>query len=84
MVMKKSEILKSYTLTKLDPKTVSIKSRDFDFFYIDARDIVRDEYKDSYKYFGGLQCNYNTESPEYKELERWLVELAEQVLGIKN
>jgi hypothetical protein len=82
--MKKSEILKSYILTKLDPKTVSIKSRDFDFFYMDSRDIVKPEFKDSYRYFGGLQCNYHNGSPEYKELERWLVELAEQVLWIKN
>jgi hypothetical protein len=81
--MKKSEILQSYSLTKLDETTVFIKSREFDFAYTKADSVVKDEYKGRYRYFGGLQCNYHKESPEYKNLESWLCEIAEFALGIK-
>jgi len=79
--MRKAEILKGYTITKLDDVTVFIKSKDFDFSYTVANSLVKEEFKDQYKYFGGLQCNYNESSVEYKQLEKWLCEIAEMILG---
>lgn len=81
--MKKSEILKNYSLTKLDETTVFIKSREFEFAFTKADSVVKDEFKGQYRYFGGLQCNYHKDSPEYKNLETWLCEIAEFVLNIK-
>lgn len=78
--MKKNEILKNYSLNKLDDKTVFISGRSFNFSYTIADTVVKDEYKGQYRYFGGLQCNYHQDSEEYKNLENWLCELAEQAL----
>lgn len=78
------ELFKRYVLTKLDNETVHISSRDnFDFCYTIADAVVRKEYIVQYRYFGGLQCNYQEGTDEYKELEKRLCETAEFVLGIK-
>jgi hypothetical protein len=82
--MKKNDILKKYRIDKLDESTVFISSKEFDFAYTIAKDIVKDEYKDRYRYFGGLQCNYHQDSEEFKNLENWLCEMAELVLGINR
>jgi hypothetical protein len=82
--MKKSDILKNYRLTKLDENTVFISNSHFDFAFTRADSIVKDEFKGQYRYVGGLQCNYHKESPEYKNLENWLCEIAEFVLNIKR
>lgn len=82
--MKKSDILKNYRLTKLDENTVFISNPHFDFAFTRADSIVKDEFKGQYRYVGGLQSNYNNESPEHKNLENWLCEIAESVLNIKR
>lgn len=79
--MKKKDILKNFTITKVDDNTVFIRSRDFDFAFTKADSVVKEEYKGKYKYFGGLQCAYRSESENYKNLEKWLVEIADIVLG---
>jgi Fe-S-cluster formation regulator IscX/YfhJ len=80
--MKKSEYLKRYRLVKLDDSTVSIDNKFFSFSYTRADHIVKDEFKGMYRYLGGLQCEHEPETQEYKDLESWLCELAEKVLGI--
>lgn len=80
--MKKSEILHNYQLSKLNDKTVFIKGKSFDFSYTTANSILKDEFKDKYRYFGGLQCNEIGE--DKKLLEKWLCELAEQSLNVRK
>lgn len=79
--MKKDEILKNYVLHKLGNNTVFIMNNLFNFSYTEANSIVKDEFKNKYRYFGGLQCSYNEESPEYIRLEKWLCEIAENILA---
>lgn len=78
--MKKSEILKSFTLKKIDDSTVFINSKDFNFSYTKADTIVKDEYKGQYRYFGGLQCDYEKGSLDYALLEGWLIDIAEKII----
>lgn len=82
--MKKAEILKSYELDKLDDNTVFIKNEHFNFSYTTPGSIVKEEYRDRCRYFGGLQCNFSEGSEKYKNLENWACELAEHALGIKQ
>lgn len=82
--MKKADILKSYRVDKLNDSTVFISGKEFDFAYTVADSIVKDEYKGLHRYFGGLQCNFNEGSVDYKNLENWLCEIAEQHLNIKT
>ena len=79
--MKKKDVLKRYELNKLDDNTIFIQSKEFNFSYTKADSVVKDEFKGVYKYFGGLQCGFNEESNEYKILEKWLCELAENNLN---
>lgn len=79
--MKKEEILRNYQVTKLDNNTVFIKSKSFEFSYTEANSVVKEEFKDQYRYFGGLQCNHNQDSVEYKQLEKYLCEIAEFILN---
>lgn len=79
--MKKKEILKSYKIDKLDDQTLFISNSHFQFSYTKADDIVKQEYKGLYKYFGGLQCNYSEDTENYKNLETWLIELADKILN---
>ena len=74
--MKKAEVLKRYRIDKLDDCTVFISNREFNFSYTS----VKPEYKDNHRYFGGLQCNYEENTIEYKNLENWLCEIAENTL----
>ena len=78
--MNKKEILKNIAVNKLDENTVFIKNRYFNFSYFKADSIVKDEYKGQYRYFGGLQSEYHEDSPEFKSLEKWLIELSELIL----
>ena len=78
--MKKVEILKGYRLDKLDNSTVFIQNKDFNFSYTKADDVVKEEFKGQYRYFGGLQCQFHEDTIEYKNLEKWLSELAENAL----
>ena len=82
--MKKAEILKSYKLDKLNNNTVFIQNEHFNFSYTAPGSIVKEEYRDQCRYFGGLQCNFSEGSEKYKNLENWVCELAERSLGIKQ
>ena len=77
--MTKQDTLKNIEI-KTITNTVFIQNRYFQFSYTSANDVVKDEFKNQYRYFGGLQCGYHDESVEYKNLEGWLCDIAEWVL----
>lgn len=79
----KAEILNN-TRINVITNTVFMFSPDFNFTYTPADDIVKDEYKGKYRYFGGLQCNYEQGSDEYKALENKLCDVAEAILNQTN
>ncbi len=79
--MKKAEILNKYRIDKLGSNTVFIQNRYFNFSYTIADTVVKEEFKGQYRYFGGLQCEYEQGTEEYKNLEKWLCELAENTLN---
>ena len=61
--------------------TVMAHGKEFDFFYTPADDkIIKPEYQGTFRYFGGLQCGYDSDSHEYRQLENRLCDLAEAVL----
>jgi len=78
----KKELLKQFRIDKLGSDTVFITNRHFNFSYTIADTVVKEEHKGKYKYFGGLQCDYNESSEEYKNLEKWLIEIAEKILSV--
>lgn len=80
--MKKNEILNNLRIDKLGSDTVFITNKWFNFSYTIADKIVKDEFKGQYRYFGGLQSEYDKDSVNYKALEKWLCEIAEKVLSI--
>jgi len=82
--MKKSEILSNYRVDKLDDNTVFIRNRHFNFSYTVADSIVKDEFKGKHEYFGGLQCNFEKGSENYKNLEKWLIEICRKLLTNKS
>lgn len=77
--MKKQELFKQISIDILGT-TVFIKCTNVLFSYTPAKDILKDEFKDQYRYFGGLQCGYDPDSEEYKRLESWLCDMAENIL----
>ena len=79
--MKRSEILKSYSLNKLGNDTVFIRNEFFHFSYAKADSVVKEEYVGQYKYFGGLQTFFKEGSEDYNNLEKWLIEIAEKILN---
>lgn len=70
--MKKAEIFKRMRIDVLDNNTVFIQGKEFNFAYTVADKYVKEEYKGMYEYFGWLQSNFNNESPEHLQLEKWL------------
>lgn len=60
--------------------TVFINNKSFEFCYTPANDVVKDEFKDEYRYFGGLQCEFEPDSKDYITLENKLCDIAEDVL----
>ena len=80
--MKKSEVLKQITINKLSDDTVFIQNKLFNFAFTLADSVCREDLKGQYRYFGGLQSDYDSDSPEYKQLEKWLCEIAENVLDV--
>lgn len=60
--------------------TVFISNQHFQFSYTPANDIVKEVYRNKYRYFGGLQSDFAEDSPEYKDLENWLCNIAENLL----
>ena len=78
--MKKIEFKKGLQINILDNHTVFLKHRLFFFSYTVANSICKDEYKDQYRYFGGLQAEMMSEIEE-KNLENWCCEICENVLN---
>ena len=81
--MKKAEILKNYRVDKLDDSTIFIQNTHFNFSYTIADNVVKNELKGMYTYFGGLQCNYEKGTESYNILEKWLIEICKALLNIK-
>jgi hypothetical protein len=80
--MKKNELLNRLKIDKLGNNTVFIQNKYFNFSYTIANSIIKEEYVGKYRYFGGLQSEFNEDSHEYKLLEGWLCEIAEKLLNI--
>jgi hypothetical protein len=80
--MKKSEILKQIRIDKLGSDTVFIQNQHFNFSFTKADAVCREDLIGQYRYFGGLQSDYIQDSSEYKQLEKWLCEIAESVLEV--
>lgn len=76
-----SQLLKRISIEKLDNVTVIIHSKSISFSFTEANAVCKDEFKDEYKYFGGLQCNYEVGSEMYILLEKRLCYIAENVLN---
>lgn len=74
--------LDKYTINKHDKNSATFYGDDFMFVYNIADSMVKEEFKGQYEYLGGLQCNYEKDTPEYKELESKLEDLARLVLGV--
>jgi len=74
------KVLERYNIYKLDNISVSIYNKEFNFSYTIADKVVKYEFKGKYKYFGGLQCNYEVESELYNLLETRLAIIAQNVL----
>ena len=76
------EIFKRLTIEKLDDISVLIYNKHFNFSYMSIMALKKENQKD-YRYLGGLQCEYSDDTKEYKEIESYLIKLAESVLIIK-
>jgi len=63
-------------------KTIFINSKLFEFVYTAPKDILKPEFQAEYRYFGGLQCEFEVDSPDYKKLENKLCSIAEGVLEV--
>ena len=75
------EIFKRLTIEKLDDISVLIHNKHFNFSYMSIMALKKENQKD-YRYLGGLQCEYSDDTKEYKEIESYLINLAESVLKI--
>lgn len=78
--MKKKEVLNRLSIDVLGDDCVFINNKHISFAYQVADTVIKEEFKGMYRYFGGLQCDYEQDSPEFKLLEKWLCEIAESVL----
>ena len=56
----------------------------FNWAYTPADAVVKTEYKGKYRYFGGLQSEYEENSDEYEDLEKQLLELSETIINSLN
>ena len=75
------DIFKRLTVEKLDDISVLIHNKHFNFSYMSIMALKEENQKD-YRYLGGLQCEYSDDTKEYKEIESYLINLAESVLKI--
>ena len=75
------DIFKRLTVEKLDDISVLIYNKHFNFSYMSIMALKKENQKD-YRYLGGLQCEYSDDTKEYKEIESYLINLAESVLKI--
>lgn len=76
------DIFKRLTVEKLDDISVLIYNKHFNFSYMSIMALKKENQKD-YRYLGGLQCEYSDDTKEYKEIESYLIKVAESVLSIK-
>ena len=79
--MRKQEAIKIMRIDKLDDTTVFIQNKYFNFSYTKIDSVIKNKYKGQYRYFGGLQCEFEENSEDFKNLENWLIEIAEKVLS---
>ena len=77
--MKVRETFKQFRIDVIDT-TVFISSKSFNFSYTAANDIIKPEFRNKFRYFGGLQSGFEENTPEYRQLEGWLCDLAESTL----
>jgi len=71
--------LETFNITK-HKDTVLIRGNNFYFSYTKPDGIVKDEYKNQYRYFGGLQCDALPGSKYYTQLEDILIKIAKSIL----
>lgn len=76
--MEKSIELKKLQINVLDPYTIVIKGDNVFFSYTSLDDTE----KEKSRYFGGLQCNYEVDTAEYKQIEKWLCEICENLFTV--
>lgn len=79
--MKKSEYLNNLRIDKMGEHTVFIQNKYFNFSYTNPDLYIRDELKTQYRYFGGLQCEFDEDSEDYKRLENYLCGIAESIFN---
>jgi hypothetical protein len=72
----------NYDIQILTGETVIINCDRFMFSYTPADNVVKDEFKGQYKYFGGLQCEFEEASTSYKLLEERLCGIAQLALSV--
>ena len=65
----------------VDGNTVAIDNEHFNFTY-NTVDILKEEYKDKYRYFGGIQSNYEPDSEYENLITNKCVTIAEYLLGV--
>lgn len=73
--------LYDFSVHVYDDITVFINGDGFDFMYTVADSVVKEKYKGKYRWIGGLSCNYEKNTEEYKELEGKLCRIAEIILN---
>ena len=79
--MTKDDYLKNLNISVGPGKTVFINGKKlFDFTYTALPPTCDAQLISKYRYFGGLQCNLEEGSPDYKVLEGWLCDIAEMIL----
>lgn len=60
--------------------TVFIQNKKINFSYTAVKKLIKEEFQEQYRYFGGLQCNFENDSDDYKVLENKLCDIAESIL----
>lgn len=76
-----ADLLKHYTVNKLDESTVMINNRKFSFMYTIADSVVKDDLKGFYTYIGGLQCGFDEGSELHTLLKTKLEVIAQYILN---
>lgn len=78
-MLNKKELLKDYKIDKLG-NTFFMQNKHFNFCYTIPSSVLKPEFVEGVRYFGGLQCNFQQDTQEYKNLENWLCEIIEKLI----
>lgn len=70
------KLLEKYDIKKFDNITIHISNNEFNFAYTKLSKPIPGK-----RYFGGLQCNFESDTIEYKLLENELCNIAETLLN---